>query len=150
MGTSESPSDEWIELRNNTNAELDLTGWAIKNTSGDFSISLESTIAPYGFLLLERTDNSSVPEVDAVQVYTGSLGNDGESLVLVDTANKIIDTLDQWHAGDNDTSATMESVTSDDVGTVADSWTNSTYEYSVRLGTPGSVNSSYVTGLSMT
>ena len=47
MGSTVSSSDEWIELRNNTNQAIDLTGWLITNAasgSDDLTIPLGSII----------------------------------------------------------------------------------------------------------
>ena len=113
MGTIISSNDEWIELYNNTGADIDLTGWTLNSTDGTPSINLSGTISANGYFLLERTDDSSVPDVLANQIYTGALANSpsGENLELRDSANNLIDSLDcsgGWFAGDNTTKQTME------------------------------------------
>lgn len=111
MGTEISSSDEWIELYNETDGAINLTGWTLKAIDGTPEISLEGTIAANGYFLLERTDDQSVPGITADQIYTGALGNSGENLELRDGENNLIDSIDcseGWLAGDNETKQTME------------------------------------------
>ncbi len=124
MGTTNSANDEWIELYNTIGQEIDLTGWALTAADGTPNISLEGTIAANGYFLLERTDDSSAPNITADQIYTGALSNSGEKLELRDEQNNLIDSVDcsgGWLAGDNSTKQTMEKIsdnwqTSQDAG----------------------------------
>ena len=65
MGTTNSSYDEWIELYNTTSDSIDLNGWTLKSTDGTPNISLSGTIQAYGYFLLERTDDTSVPGITA-------------------------------------------------------------------------------------
>ena len=105
MGTETSTSDEWIELKNNIDQEIDLTGWTLKAIDGAPEITLSGTIAAYGYFLLERTDDESVSGITADQIYAGPLSNSGENLELRNGENLIdsIDASDDWPAGDNST-----------------------------------------------
>lgn len=133
MGTETSASDEWIELYNNTDQDIDLTGWTLKALDDRPEITLEGTIAANGYFLLERTDDSSVSDIAADQIYTGALGNSGESLELRNTENTLIDSLDfteGWPTGDNSTKQTMER-------------TDTGWQTSLEVGgTPKTLNSS--------
>jgi hypothetical protein len=111
MGTQNSANDEWLELYNSTNAEIDLTGWRLEADDGSPKINLAGKISASGYFLLERTDDETVPQVTAGQIYSGSLGNTGEWLKLYDNGNNLIDevnALDGWPGGDNDTKKTLE------------------------------------------
>ncbi len=111
MGTDISASDEWIELYNPTNQEVDLTGWIIKAADGTPKITLSGKIAAGGYFLLERTNDESAPETPADQIYTGALSNNGEALELYDAQSNLIEQVnfsDGWPAGDNNTKQTME------------------------------------------
>ncbi len=117
-GTAASAFDEWIELANLDDAAVDLAGWTLSD-GGDLNVDLEGEIPAHGFFLLERTDDSTVSDVAASQIYTGGLSNSGERLALLDGAERTIDTANQlggpWPAGDAASHASMARVGGDDV-----------------------------------
>ncbi|MCX6759009.1 MAG: lamin tail domain-containing protein [Candidatus Nealsonbacteria bacterium] len=111
MGTNISANDEWIELYNNTESPINLDNWQLVSQDGTPKINLSGTIPANGFYLLERTDDTTVPNVPADQIYTGALGNSGETLELYDNFGNLIDRVDDssgWSAGDNSTKQIME------------------------------------------
>jgi len=114
MGTSASPADEWIELYNTTDQDIDLTGWTLVADDGSPNISLSGTIPAGGYLLLERTDENTVSDIDADLIYTGALKNTGEILRLQDASGTVIDTANgdggPWPAGNNITKSSMERI----------------------------------------
>jgi hypothetical protein len=140
MGTTNSAHDEWIELYNNTSQEINLTGWTLKANDSSPEITLEGTIAAHGYFLLERTDNASVPNITADQIYTGALSNSGENLELYDDQNNLVDSVgcsEEWLAGDNATKQTMERKNPQEPGDSPDNWQNS----QDTNGTPKAKNS---------
>ncbi len=104
MGTDASAYDEWIELYNNTESDLDLSGWSLSD-GGDVSVTLSGIITAGGYYLLERSDDDTVSDVLADQIYAGNLTNAGESLSLRDPLGALIDSANGdgggWPAGDN-------------------------------------------------
>jgi len=114
MGTAASANDEWAELFNATDRAIDLTGWTLSAQDGTPAVALSGALLPRGFFLLERTDDNTVSDISADQIYTGALGNAGETLLLKDAAGALIDTINvdggNWPAGNNTTKATMERV----------------------------------------
>jgi hypothetical protein len=91
-GTAASTSDEWIELWNPGSSPINLTGWILRGVDGTPTIALTGTIPAGGFFLLERTDDTTVSDIGADQIYTGDLGNFGEILHLLDSSNRLVDT----------------------------------------------------------
>ncbi len=123
MGTETSASDEWIELYNSNASAINLEGWILKSVDGSPEIHLSGTILANGFYLLERTDDNTVPDISANQIYVGALKNSGEHLQLYDAQNNLQDSLDcnaGWFAGDNSSKQTMELSRS-----YPDQWTDS-------------------------
>lgn len=146
MGTTTSYTDEWFELYNTTNQTINLTGWTLRSTDGDPSITLTGSIEPYGYYLMERTDDNSVPNITADLIYTGNLSNTSENLELRDASGVLIDNVNSWYAGDNTTKATMERKNPLTSGIDPTNWNSSTTTYTVGLGTPNAINSDVTSG----
>ena len=111
MGTTVSANDEWLELFNNTTGPIILDGWILKSADEKLKINLKGVISARGFYLLERTDDTTVPNITADLIYKGALSNTGEDLKLYDNLNNLIDGVacsTKWITGDNATKQTME------------------------------------------
>jgi hypothetical protein len=113
MGTSESASNEWIELYNNGTNSVNLSGWFVKTGDGNISIALSGSIAPSGFYLIERTDDTTVPSVvaDLIASFGHGISNSGETLILKNNSGSDVETLSfesGWPAGDNTSKQTMQ------------------------------------------
>jgi hypothetical protein len=150
-GTDASSHDEWIELYNPSSFSIDLNGWILQSTDNSPTIPLQGIIPSGGFFLLERTDDSTVSDIPADIIYTGSLNNSGETLQLLGPNGEIVDTANaaggNWPSGSSSNHATMERI-----GVVADSlgaWgTNTGYHTNGQdakgnplRGTPKQINS---------
>jgi hypothetical protein len=158
MGTQANYTDEWIELYNNSNQEINLNNWIIAWEQGTStnSIDLTDSISAYGFYLLERTASTTISSIQENQVYSGSLGNDGENIKLIDPSSNLIDEIDcsnKWFAGDNDTKQTMERINPHTTGNNPNNWANNNI-YKTNgldadnvpiLGTPREINSVFST-----
>ncbi|MCK4781616.1 lamin tail domain-containing protein [Candidatus Parcubacteria bacterium] len=113
MGTATSSNDEWIELKNVSDQDVSLEGWQILDKDEQIKIvfSAGEAIPAGGFLLLERTDDDSVPDITADLIYVGGLNNQDETLRLFDQNCNLIDEIQAtstWSAGDNNEKRTME------------------------------------------
>jgi len=111
MGTTASANNEWIELYNDTDLNIDISDWKIVANDNIPNITLNGIIPGRGFYLLERTDDEAVPEIAANQIYTGALENGGENLRLINKEGILVDEIkaaEAWPAGDNSTKQTME------------------------------------------
>jgi uncharacterized repeat protein (TIGR01451 family) len=156
MGTEADYRDEWIELYNNTEQVIELTGWSIVAYDGTPAVSLTGAISASGYYLLERSDDAAVSDIPADLIYTGALENDpaAESLVLLGADGQVVDTANvdggPWPAGHNDTKATMERVDPGATDSDANWCTNdglstrgSDADGNPILGTAGGLNSCY-------
>ena len=116
MGTKRSASNEWIELRNLTNQEIDLTNFQIiglsrKDGKKKIKIFLKGKIFQNNYFLLERTNDNSLPEIEADLIYKGSLTNSDYKLYLFDNHCQLLDFIEaapDWPAGENKSKRTME------------------------------------------
>jgi len=113
MGTEDNSADEWIELKNISGQEINLERWQLVNQEEKIKIVFtpQHSLPPSSFLLLERTDDNSVPRLEADIIYTGSLKNTGDNLYLFDqncTLQDRISALSSWPAGNNSSKKTME------------------------------------------
>jgi phosphatidylserine/phosphatidylglycerophosphate/cardiolipin synthase-like enzyme len=145
MGTTANTADEWIELYNTTGSSISLTSWTLNAADGTPSVTLSGSIGAYGYYLLERTDDNSVPGVAADKIYTGAMTDTGEQLVLRDGSSNVIDTANQngsWFAGTTTGRATMSRNDPNASGTLSTSWHTATAAYasSIGLGTPRAAN----------
>ena len=106
-----SSSDEWIELQNQTSSAIDLGGWLLTD-GGDIEVALSGAIPAFSYFLLERTDDTTIMDISAHQIYTGSLANGGERLELLDPSGAVVDTAnaggDGWPAGEASSRRSME------------------------------------------
>jgi hypothetical protein len=163
MGSSVSSSDEWIELKNMTEQEIDLSNCQLTKISSDvetlmLEIPSDKSIVSQGYFLISNfdKDNSNIninPDLTdtavtlsnsklQIKLYCGGAwDNDG---ILIDTAD---DGAGAPLAGDNgDIKKSMSRKSTPGDGTSADNWC--TAETSVNWdagatekGTPGVMNS---------
>jgi hypothetical protein len=119
MGGPESAgltaNDEWIELKNISGGEVDVSNWQLIDKDEQIKINLGSInktkVPGGGFVLLERTNDNSVPNIPADLIYSGALSNTNEGLRLFDSQCNLIDevlALPDWPAGAADSRRTME------------------------------------------
>jgi len=114
MGSILSANDEWIELKNISGSQIDLTGWQILNKDQNIKIIFSSKNyigQTPAIFLLERTSDDSVPGVPADWIYTGALRNSDETLYLFDQNCQLQDEVSanpDWPAGDKTSKRTME------------------------------------------
>ncbi|MBU1046776.1 lamin tail domain-containing protein [Patescibacteria group bacterium] len=88
MGTDASSADEWIELYNRSNVDIDLSNWILYSEDGspniNFSGATNKIIKAGEYYLIERTDDSAVSNIsaDLITSFGSGLNNKGENLIL--------------------------------------------------------------------
>lgn len=113
-GTAAHYTDEWLELYNATDEDVDLSGWTLTWGEGDVTIYFDkaqgntkeirdSVIPAHGFYLMERTDDEAISDIEADLIYKGALDNAGDLLILKDAEGSLVDTANiaggEWPAG---------------------------------------------------
>ncbi len=138
MGSTASTADEWIELKNTTDADIDLSGWTIEGAAtsgGAITIAASYTIIPaHGYFLISNyleTDSSSKLNIAPNLVTTSvSLPNTQLLLILKDSTNAEIDRADDGSgvplAGDNTNKYSMERNDVPGDGSLAINWHTAT------------------------
>ena len=113
MGTTNSANDEWIELKNISGQELDLSGWQLLDKDNQIKIIFvnRELVSVNELWLLERTNDESAPGVTADFIYSGALSNKNEALYLFNENCQLQDEVlanPDWPAGINSSKRTME------------------------------------------
>lgn len=115
MGTTVSGTNEWIELYNDSDTAVDLSGWSIVSRDGSPNIALQGIVAARGYFLIERTDDDTVPGIpaDLVISFGSGLSNSGETLDLKNALGGVVDSVEggkDWSlvGGDNVTKDTAQ------------------------------------------
>jgi Lamin Tail Domain len=112
MGTADDANNEWIELFNHGQESVSVDGWTLTDGNA-LNIALVGTIAPQTIVVLERTDDTTLPSITAFQIYTGALANDGRTLTLKRADGAVEDQAiggDAWGSigGSNETKETPQ------------------------------------------
>ena len=138
---------EWFEIYNNSDEEIDLNGFTIKDNDTDSHlITEESLIAPYSYAVLGRNADYSVNGgVEMVYQYNGfMLANGPDEIVIIDPDGNTVDSL-SYDGGPNwpdPNGATMALLEISLDNTVGSNWV----EYDSLIygdgdyGTPGQEN----------
>lgn len=121
FGNHLASTDEWIEIRNVSGGELNLSEWTLEGAGSNVSpiVQLDNgtSLADGDYLLLARRqgadvdgERSALTGLSGVQIHTMELGNAGEALFLRDVAGTTIDQTPSgaWPAGDNPNDLSME------------------------------------------
>jgi hypothetical protein len=131
MGTTADPTDEWIELYNNTKENIDLSNWklVVKNK---FEINLSGTIPAQGFYLLENNENT-ISDITADLIYSGNLSDVGETLLLYDEFGNLVEEVNfgsSWPAGDFLSKTSMERMNPQGESSEEENWGDN---YSIKV-----------------
>jgi len=101
-GTRADPTHEWIELLNNSDKEVDLTGWTLRwrkdETKEWKEVRLKGTIQAEDYYILERLSDETISDLKANLIYDAEephklpLLDEGEVMQLLNNDGLIVDT----------------------------------------------------------
>ncbi len=90
---------EWVELYNAGDAPVDLRGWSISDAAGRDDLR-GTQLGPRQFIVIAASDSirTTFPEFEGQLIVLGgrlgnALGNDGDSLQLVDPTGAVVDAI---------------------------------------------------------
>lgn len=107
MWTTTSANNEWIELHNTSDKDISLEWYTLIAEDWTPSISLKGEISSWNYYLLERTDETTIPDIKADLIYTWALENTWEKLYLKNSSWDIIDQVISWTQWNTSTKETM-------------------------------------------
>jgi competence ComEA-like helix-hairpin-helix protein len=143
MGTKASSSDEWIELYNTTDTDIDIANWSIygadtgKCLNFDSADGFSTTVIKANSYLLYANHQDDVKDNNGsnlVDVWDATISLNNSSpgqIMLYDTADcqsGLVDIVNQeagdWFVGGNTTKQTMERVNPKSSGADGENWKN--------------------------
>ena len=145
-------STEYIELFNNSNSTVDLSGWSF--TQGiTYTFTAGTSIGANAYLLVAGDAQAMMDSygVMAIQWESGGLSNSGEDIELVDASGSVIDLVDYqdafpWPSDADGNGPSLELCSPDRDNNKAANWftannsTGTIFEGVEVLGTPGAAN----------
>lgn len=107
MGSADDPHKEWIEIKNISHEETDISYWQVidKDEQIHFYFSKDTRLAPQELLVIRRS------EKEGEYAYTGNLRNTDEGLRIFSSSCELEDEVfasPSWPAGDSKERRTME------------------------------------------
>ena len=112
MGSLSGATHEWIELRNISSTNVDMSGWQLLNENEKIRVTFpQKSIFDQPYMVLARSATRDALELDTNLIFTGSLRNGNEGLRLYDNECNLIDEVkvsSTWLAGNNASKQTME------------------------------------------
>ena len=127
-------ADEWVELKNNTNYDIDLTNWQLEHSAESHgTLNLSGILPANGYFVIANYDkNQSLINIDVNQVNNDitfyNQYDDNGTITLKNTNGDSIDststpTDDNWPVGENGTiKKSMERNNTAGDGTLPESW----------------------------
>lgn len=136
---------EWIELFNNTDDWVNLSGWMISNSYGE-SVMISTYLLPPGgyFVLCGCGDETQNGGVSPNQVFGDFRVRESGSLTLYNSARSVIDHIDYNGGWPLMPGVSCERINPGWVSNSSSSWDYCTIMFGMGdLGTPGTQNSVY-------
>lgn len=124
-------TDEFVELYNPTNSNVDVTGWRLsKKTAGGTESDLVTdfpakTINAHGFLLIAHTDYDDTPAEDITYSTAFSIANDN-TVLLYNASDTVVDRVGLGTAGEFEGAAKTNPSSGDSVERKASSTSDAT------------------------
>jgi len=142
MYSPNSPQPEWIEIFNRSNKTIDLKNYQVADYLDTLNVVTESVLINPGEYLV-FADNSTIFNFFIIpsQVIVENipaLNNSGDKLILLDSLNRTIDSLEYFSIWGGNDGISLERINAESSSTDSANWTSSV---SVFTATPGYINS---------
>jgi len=141
---------DWIELYNNSDNAIDLSGWQFNDEGNTFIFPNGTSIGGRSYLVLaENVSDFQFYYSDVTNLINGNLGfglsNGGEEIALYSLNGTLVDTVDYndkapWPIEPDGNGPTLELIHPELDNSIAENWRSSNLG---GFGTPGKINDSY-------
>lgn len=135
------PEPEWIEIFNKSSKAVNLKGYRIAdNTSKATITQKEFFIQPEDYAVVAKDSNIFLIYADSENIIIAaipSLNNSGDRVVISDSLDRIIDSLDYKSTWGGASGKSLERIDADRPSVDSTNWKTATAE----KGTPGKINS---------
>ena len=144
----EADCEDWIELFNNSNTFVDISGWILKDSDDSHSYEIKSGIllSPHSYYVICRNRNAFEKIYPGVDNYDGDFNygfsSNGEVIRLYNSDGELVDSVrygvtSPWPLIPGNSGHTLALHDPDSDNVLPESWDLSIYQ----LGTPGGNNS---------
>ncbi len=142
-------SEDWIEIYNNSDADISLSGWKLKDSNDDhiFEFSPNTVLQQDSYLVICYDTSAFKLLFEDVNNYVGNidfkLGNDGDAIRIFDNNNTLVDIVlyddeDPWPTLAAGKGPTLELTNPFFDNTQVENW-----QASIDFGSPGRRNSRF-------
>ncbi|MDP2629134.1 MAG: lamin tail domain-containing protein [Candidatus Harrisonbacteria bacterium] len=111
MGSAQSSNHEWIELKNISQGEIDLSGWLIVDLKEQIRFTiLQGLKLPANAFYVVKRGEDMLPDLNAPS-YVGALSNSNEGLKLFNSncgLEDFVEAVPSWPAGESSERKSME------------------------------------------
>lgn len=137
-----SPEPEWIEIFNRSSKVIDLKNYKIADDRDTVRVITQSTILNPGEYFVIASDSSiinfyNIPSGFAVKNFS-ALNNTGDKVILLDSLNRTIDSLEYRPAWGGTGGKSLERISTELSSIDSTNWKTTLSRYK---GTPGYINS---------
>lgn len=146
-------TEDWVELYNPAEAAVDISNWKFSgNSNGEFYQFKSGTkIGPKGYLILCRDTvkfkSIRTENINTVGNIPFGLSSDGETILLKDNNDKVVDEVSYKSSGSWPLAANGLGATLALINPLADNSKPENWKASSDAGTPGKINDVYFTGV---
>lgn len=142
MYAPNSPEPEWIEIYNRSSKLIDLKNYKIADNSDTVIVIKNTTILNPGEYFVIASDTTLKRYYNVLSAWISaslpSLNNTGDKLILIDSLNRTIDSLQYFASWGGNNGKSLERINVEQSSADSSNWKTSESKY---IATPGYINS---------
>jgi len=142
MYAPQSPEPEWIEIFNRSNKSIKLLNYKIADAVDTQKVILTNLeLQPQEYLVIAKDSSILNSYLIASKIIISSfpsLNNNNDKVILLDSLNRVIDSLQYFSTWGGTGGKSLERISSEIISTDSSNWKSSTSKFKA---TPGLINS---------